>query len=126
MCKQALNSFIMQIPADMVVNQMIVAMMANDKHPSQIIYQVGSSMRNPINISNLREFGLQYFTKHPLVNKYGKPVRARKFKILKTTASFSINMAIRFVLPLKVCFKYMFQILCQLFNLTDCKAFSFI
>ncbi|KAJ0020303.1 hypothetical protein Pint_31923 [Pistacia integerrima] len=91
------------IPADMVVSQIIVAMMANANQSSQIIYQFVSSMRKPLNFSNPQEFSIWYFAKRPLINKNGKPATTGKFKILKTPTRFRLSMAIRYVLPLKVC-----------------------
>ncbi|KAJ0083290.1 hypothetical protein Patl1_29587 [Pistacia atlantica] len=41
------------MPVDMVVNSMIMAMTANTRQSSQMIYQVGSSMRNPIKLTNV-------------------------------------------------------------------------
>lgn len=56
----------MQIPADMVVNAIIVAMVAHANRPSEnAIYQVGSSVRNPMRYTNLQDCGFNYFTNKP-------------------------------------------------------------
>lgn len=97
---------ILQIPADMVVNAMIVAMAAHaDKHSNDLheaIYQVGSSVSNPIRFSFLQDYAFQYFSKHPWINKEGKPIKVGKVTVFKTMESFHRFMAIRYFLPLKV------------------------
>lgn len=96
------NSIVDVIPADMVVNSIIVAMMANANHQSyEIIYQIGSSMRNPLRYQNIQDFGLHYFTEKPWINKDGNPVKVGKITVLSTMDSFYIYMAIRYFIPLK-------------------------
>ncbi|GJX20534.1 fatty acyl-CoA reductase 3 [Tanacetum coccineum] len=49
------------IPGDMVINAMIVAMVTHMNKPySRIIYNVGSSMSNPVNISSFKNCVLKY------------------------------------------------------------------
>ncbi|XP_062086569.1 putative fatty acyl-CoA reductase 7 [Humulus lupulus] len=91
------------IPGDMVVNAIIMAIQAQEKNSSGIIYQVGSSMRNPINISQICNLIFRYFTKHPLVNKEDeKPIRVGKLTLFKHITTFRMYIAIRFALPLKI------------------------
>ncbi|KAL6196148.1 hypothetical protein ACLB2K_031763 [Fragaria x ananassa] len=90
------------IPVDMLVNSIIVAMVVNSNQSSgNIIYQVGSSSRNPLNFFQMHEFIFQYFTKNPWVNKDGEPVIVTKGTILTTMATFRMYMNIRYMLPLK-------------------------
>ncbi|XVE79280.1 hypothetical protein DITRI_Ditri14bG0045100 [Diplodiscus trichospermus] len=90
------------IPADMVVNAMIVAMIAHASHqPSETIYQVGSSMRNPVKYCNLQDYGFRYFSKKPWINKDGKPVIVGKIRVMDSMASFHRYMSLRYLLPLK-------------------------
>ncbi|KAL2511100.1 Fatty acyl-CoA reductase 3 [Abeliophyllum distichum] len=90
------------IPADMVVNAMIVAMVAHANQPNdQTIYHIGSSLSNPLESTMFQEYGLQYFTKHPWINKEGKPVIVGKVKVLSTMDSFQTYITIRYLLPLK-------------------------
>lgn len=51
-----------QIPADMVVNAMIITMMdhARKEKPGHVIYQVGSWRRNGIKYGDLKHFTEQY------------------------------------------------------------------
>ena len=96
----------MQIPADMVVNVVISAMVVNAKanqySADPIIYHVGSSMRNPIKISDLHEFLYTYFNKHPYIDKNGNKVQVSKGTILDKWDKFQRYVAIRYLLPLKV------------------------
>ena len=92
----------MQIPADMVVNAIIVAMVAHANQPCDIIYQLGSSVRNPMRNINLQDFGFRYFTQKPWINKDGKPVVVGKMLVLSSMDSFRRYMAIRYLFLLKV------------------------
>ncbi|KAL2593830.1 hypothetical protein AAZV13_12G151200 [Glycine max] len=89
------------IPADMVVNAMLVAMVAHANQPSDIIYHVGSSVVNPVMYLNLRDYSVRYFTEKPWINRDGKPVKVGKFTILRNMDSFRKYMYIRYLLPLK-------------------------
>ncbi|KAH7541749.1 fatty acyl-CoA reductase 3 [Ziziphus jujuba] len=99
------------IPADLVVNAIIVAMAAHGhlylgggshhKHNSSIIYQVGSSVRNPVRYSNLQDYGFRYFTKKPWIGKDGKPVKVGHVTVLSSMASFRRYMTLRYLLFLK-------------------------
>ena len=97
----------MQIPADMVVDTMLMVMVVNaNQHCSAdsiLIYHVGSSMRNPIKFSNLHKFSYCYFTKNPYIDRNGKAVQISKGTVLTSWAKFQRYMAIRYLLPLKVC-----------------------
>jgi fatty acyl-CoA reductase len=93
-----------QIPADFVVNAMIVAMVAHANQPSDVIYQVGTSVSNPVRNEHLQELGYRYFSQKPWIDKEGKPVKVSKALVLGDMASFQRYMTIRYLLPLKVCF----------------------
>ncbi|CAK7329346.1 unnamed protein product [Dovyalis caffra] len=89
------------IPADMVVNAIIVAMVARAKQHSEIIYHLGSSLRNPVKLSDLHDFSFCYFSDHPWINKDGEPVKISRGTILSSMSKFYTYMAFRFLLPLK-------------------------
>ncbi|KAK4284226.1 hypothetical protein QN277_001085 [Acacia crassicarpa] len=89
------------IPAGMVVNAMLVAMVAHANEADGIIYHVGSSMRNPVRYSNLRDYSFRYFTSKPLTNKDGKIVKVGTVTVLKSMDSFRTYMFIRYMLLLK-------------------------
>ncbi|KAJ6386177.1 hypothetical protein OIU77_029193 [Salix suchowensis] len=67
------------VPADMVVSAIIVAMVARAKQHPEIIYHLGSSLRNP----------------------EGESVKIGKGIALTSMAKFYMYMALRFLLPLK-------------------------
>ncbi|KAK4492259.1 hypothetical protein RD792_003062 [Penstemon davidsonii] len=106
------------IPADMVVNAMIAAMVAqlnNHEGDGMGIYHVGSSVSNPVAFSCVQDYGLRYFTEHPWINKDGKPVIVGKVKVLSTMDSFQRYMAMHYLLPLKIL---------QLVNIVCCQYFQ--
>ncbi|XP_027927126.1 fatty acyl-CoA reductase 3-like [Vigna unguiculata] len=96
-----INGVVDVVPADMVVNAMLVAMVAHAKQPSDIIYHVGSSVRNPVTYLNLQDFGLKYFTAKPWINKDGTPVKVGRVTVLTSMDSFQRYMFLRYLLPLK-------------------------
>ncbi|CAA0810677.1 Fatty acyl-CoA reductase 3 [Striga hermonthica] len=105
------------IPADMVVNAMIVSMVAhaNDNGGNDNIYHVGSSVSNPVEFSWLQDYALKYFTRHPWINKHGKPVIVGKVNVLSSMDSFQRYMTVRYILPLKAL---------QLLNMLSCQYFQ--
>ncbi|KFK30008.1 hypothetical protein AALP_AA7G205800 [Arabis alpina] len=88
------------IPADMVVNFILVSMAAQ-VGKKEIIYHVGSSLRNPLKNEIFPQVAYKYFTNKPWVNKDGKPVCVRNLEILSSMASFHRYMAIHYSIPLK-------------------------
>ncbi|TKY67085.1 Fatty acyl-CoA reductase 3 [Spatholobus suberectus] len=96
------HQFNKQIPADMVVNAILVAMVAHAHHPSDdVIYHVSSSVRRPLRYSNLQDYGLRYFTAKPWINKDGRPVKVGKVTVLSNMDSFRRYMFIRYLIVLK-------------------------
>ncbi|KAK9120183.1 hypothetical protein Scep_018276 [Stephania cephalantha] len=89
------------VPGDMVANAMIVAMITRANQASEIIYQVGSSLRNPALLSLFRDVAFQYFSRNPWTGKDGKQVRVPKAILFDSVASFNRHMAVQYVLPLK-------------------------
>ncbi|CAJ2659300.1 fatty acyl-CoA reductase 3-like [Trifolium pratense] len=112
-----LDAVVDVIPADMVVNAIIVAMVAHANQPSDdhIIYHVGSSVRNPITYRDFREYNFKYFTEKPWINKDGKPVKVDRVTVFSNLASFRRYMFIRYLLPLKG-LEVANTILCQYFQ----------
>ncbi|KAH9659994.1 Fatty acyl-CoA reductase 3 [Citrus sinensis] len=93
----------MQIPADMVVNAMIVAMVAHAKQSSYVnIYRVGSSLRNPVTSMNILDYSFDYFTKKSWIDNIGKPVKVTKVIIFSRMVGFHGYMKIQYLLPLKL------------------------
>ncbi|KAK4482691.1 hypothetical protein RD792_009858 [Penstemon davidsonii] len=91
------------IPADMVVNAMIVAVVAHaDQTTDHAIYHVGSSMANPVLYSSLQDYGLRYFTEQPWLNKDREPVIVRKCTKLSTETMVNIYISFHYLIPLKI------------------------
>ena len=95
---------IMQMPADMVVNCMIMAMVAHANKSSWIIFHVGSSLRNPMKLTSLRHYMFRYFNGNPWISENGKSIKVGSGIVFSTMARFHEYMVIRYILPLKVCF----------------------
>ncbi|KAI3791814.1 hypothetical protein L2E82_05677 [Cichorium intybus] len=105
------------VPADMVVNAMIAAIMANaNQTSSETIYHVGSSISNPLKFPLLQKCAYQYFTQYPWTDqKDGKPVIVAECRGLKSMASFHRYITLRYMLPLQV-LKVVNIILCHAFE----------
>ncbi|PWA56797.1 alcohol-forming fatty acyl-CoA reductase [Artemisia annua] len=64
------------IPADMVINAMIVGMVAHTKQPySKIIYHVGSSTTNPMKVSSFKNYIFQRY----MTVRYIMPLKGVKY-----------------------------------------------
>lgn len=90
------------MPADMVVNSILVSMAAQAGKQEEIIYHVGSSRRNPVKNEKFPILAYQYFSTKPWINKDGKPVRVGNIEILSSMPSFHRYMTIRYLISLKV------------------------
>ncbi|KAM3232067.1 fatty acyl-CoA reductase 3 isoform X1 [Capsicum chacoense] len=110
------DSIIDVIPADMVVNAMIVTMVAQaGQRGSQMIYHVGTSVSHPIEFTWLQEYAFHHFSNHPYIDKQGKPVIVGKVNVLSSMDSFRRYMALRYLLPLKG-LEVVNTLLCQFFQ----------
>nr|XP_025657507.1 fatty acyl-CoA reductase 3-like [Arachis hypogaea] len=96
-----INGVVDVIPADMVVNAILVAMVAHAYHPSDAIYHVGSSVRNPVRYANLQDYVVRYFTAKPWINRDGIPVKVGQLTVLANMASFRRYMFIHYLFWLK-------------------------
>ncbi|CAL9247760.1 unnamed protein product [Arabidopsis halleri] len=108
-----LNAISDVIPADMVVNTMLVSMAAHAGGQKEMIYHVGSSMKNPFKNEKMPEIAYRYFTTKPWTNKEGKVVRVGKLDVLSSMPSFHRYMTIHYILPLKGL---------ELLNMVFCKS----
>ncbi|KAL4326660.1 fatty acyl-CoA reductase 3 [Arachis ipaensis] len=92
------------IPADMVVNAILAAMVghgSNNEACDEMIYHVGSSMANPVKYHDLRDYGFRYFSAKPCLDKEGNAIRVGKVTVLESMASFQRYLFIRYLVPLK-------------------------
>ncbi|WCJ41781.1 Fatty acyl-CoA reductase 3 [Euphorbia peplus] len=100
-----LEGIIDVIPADMVVNAIVVAMVAHANKPynsSNGIYHLGSSSRNPLRNYKFRDYIYHYFTNNPYVGKDGKPIKcSQPTIILNSMASYHRYMAFHYLPLLK-------------------------
>ncbi|CAN1158036.1 Alcohol-forming fatty acyl-CoA reductase [Linum perenne] len=119
------------IPADIVVNAIIVAMgmaVAVANKNLDLIYHLGSSRNNPIKVSDVHRIVVTFFKKNPWTDRRnGKVVRPKKITTFSSITSFRIYKTIHFQLPLKVlgmwnamlCNKY------QVRYMDSCRKFKF-
>lgn len=103
------------IPADMVVNAMIVAMVAHAYENGLFVYHVGSSVANPLRNSVAADEAYKYFSKHPCVGKDGNIVHVKEMRFLKSMSSFRRQMHRRYKAPLEV-FGVVNKVLCCTFT----------
>ncbi|CAM8961675.1 unnamed protein product [Rhodiola kirilowii] len=103
------------IPADMVVNSIIVAMAVHADKPGETVYQVGSSRRNPLKFKQVPGMGYGYFSRKPWIGKDGKAVVVGPVKIMGSMDTFHRYMYIRYMLPLKAL---------ELVNIASCHYFE--
>ncbi|KAG8483491.1 hypothetical protein CXB51_023148 [Gossypium anomalum] len=114
-----LNSALDVIPVDMVVNVMVVAIevhYAQHQYSCETIYHVGTSSKNPLKLSDLRNLSHYYFTKNPWIDTNGQKVEAGKLIVFSTINRFFLYMKIKYVLPLKVFLHKIILFLTRLFN----------
>jgi fatty acyl-CoA reductase len=110
-----INGIVDVIPADMVVNAILVAMVAHANQPCDVIYHVGSSLRNPFSYLNLQEYGLRHFKAKPWINKDGTIVKVGTVTVFTDIASFQRYIFFCYLLPLKG-LKLVNSVLCQYFQ----------
>ncbi|KAM7268810.1 hypothetical protein ACFE04_010976 [Oxalis oulophora] len=105
------------IPADMVVNSMMVAMEAHTTELSKsTIYHVGSSSINILKLRTCHDCAYHYFSQNPLKDKKsGKSIKIKKGILLSTTSEFSNYIYSHYGLPLKA-LRLANAIFCQKFR----------
>ncbi|XP_038902602.1 fatty acyl-CoA reductase 3-like [Benincasa hispida] len=97
------NTILDLIPADMVINGMIMIIVAHELQPSRqtIIYHMGSSMRNSLRRIDFHRYIFQYFTEKPWINEDGKSIKIKKLTFFDNLASFHTYMTIHHLVFLK-------------------------
>ncbi|XP_022944111.1 fatty acyl-CoA reductase 3-like [Cucurbita moschata] len=111
------SSILDVIPADMVVNGIIMAILAHKLQPfgHTLIYHIGSSMRNAMSNIDLCSYILQYFTEKPWIDKDGKTIKIKKLTLFNDMASFHRHMTIRYLIFLKG-FEFVNRAFCYAFQ----------
>ncbi|CAN6438789.1 unnamed protein product [Victoria cruziana] len=89
------------VPADMVVNAMLVSMVAHSCQAGSFIYHVGTSKQNPVTPSTMADSGYRYFSKNPLKGKDGKAISVSKFYIYTSADDFKKHMNFYCNMPLQ-------------------------
>ncbi|CAN8229533.1 unnamed protein product [Cochlearia groenlandica] len=110
-----LNAISDLMPADMVVNSTLVAMAAQAGKGKEIIYHVGSSLRNPLKNEKFPEIAHKYFSSKPWITKDGKVVKVKNIEILNSMDSFHRYMTIHYLIALKG-LEIMNMVLCKLLD----------
>ncbi|KAK6144208.1 hypothetical protein DH2020_021028 [Rehmannia glutinosa] len=92
------------VPGDMVVNSILVAMAIHSQKPSHelIIYQVGSSLRNPIKCTEVKELMYKYLKKKPLIDNKGKLIKVGNPTLVSSITIFHRYIRLRYLPFLKV------------------------
>lgn len=91
-----------QIPADLVVNALLAAMTKHAQTPRLKVYQVASSVVNPMSFNILADVSLELFTKDPMMDKNGQPIRVQRMNFVQSMTAFNLYLWFVYQLPLKV------------------------
>ncbi|KAF3642530.1 putative transmembrane emp24 domain-containing protein p24delta3-like, partial [Capsicum annuum] len=97
------QSIMDEIPADMVVNSVIAAMVAHqDPSSHTVVYHISSSKRNQLKSGDIIQFFVDYFKKNPWIDESGKPVKVKKFHVLVSMDMLHKYITIHYMPSLKV------------------------
>ncbi|CAN6438792.1 unnamed protein product [Victoria cruziana] len=89
------------IPADMVVNSMLVSMVAHSRQSASFIYHVGSSKQNPLRTSIIADCAYRYFSKSPVKGRDGKAIAVPKAYLYTSMDDFRKYMNFHYNMPLQ-------------------------
>ncbi|KAL8041638.1 hypothetical protein ABFX02_10G177600 [Erythranthe guttata] len=89
------NGVLDVVPADMVVNATLAAMAKHgtSAKPGCNIYQVASSVANPLFLKDLVQFVYQHFTSSPFIDSKGIPVRVPPLQLHVSKEDFSAYLS---------------------------------
>uniref|UniRef100_A0ACD5XPW1 Uncharacterized protein n=1 Tax=Avena sativa TaxID=4498 RepID=A0ACD5XPW1_AVESA len=90
------------VPADMVVNATLVAMVVHWNEKGRAIYHVSSSLRNPLAGYLFEDACLDYFSIHPRTLENGKPLENRRPYLFKRFSFFRAYLILMYKLPLEI------------------------
>uniref|UniRef100_A0ACD5YCE4 Uncharacterized protein n=1 Tax=Avena sativa TaxID=4498 RepID=A0ACD5YCE4_AVESA len=90
------------VPADMVVNVTLVAMVVHWNEKGRAIYHVSSSLRNPLAGYLFEDACLDYFSIHPRTLENGKPLENRRPYLFKRFSFFRAYLILMYKLPLEI------------------------
>ncbi|KAG8367972.1 hypothetical protein BUALT_Bualt16G0128200 [Buddleja alternifolia] len=88
------NGVLDVVPADMVVNATLAAMAKHGTagKPEYNIYQVASSVVNPLVFKDLAKLLYEHFNSSPFIDSSGSPVRVPKMKLFNSMEDFSSHL----------------------------------
>ncbi|KAJ7545775.1 hypothetical protein O6H91_08G009800 [Diphasiastrum complanatum] len=78
------------VPADMVVNATLAAMAKHIRQPGLRVYQIGSSVVNPLVFERIAKLLYQHFRSQPFMDQKGKPIIMPKLRLFKNKDSLYI------------------------------------
>ncbi|GLJ37424.1 hypothetical protein SUGI_0760310 [Cryptomeria japonica] len=96
------NLIIDVVPVDMVVNCMIACMYKHAKEPDLFIYQVATSVENPLFYDVGVTAAYNYFLLHPCKTKKGKIVKVERPFVIRSMESFRQYMKLHYKIPIEV------------------------
>ncbi|KAF5207251.1 Fatty acyl-coa reductase [Thalictrum thalictroides] len=82
------------VPADMVVNAILAAMAKHGAagEPGMNIYQIASSVVNPLVFQDLAKLLFEHFKSSPCIDSKGEPINVPKMKLFSSIDDFSSHM----------------------------------
>ncbi|GLJ37427.1 hypothetical protein SUGI_0760390 [Cryptomeria japonica] len=96
------NLIVDVIPVDMVANCMIASMYKHAKQSDLFIYQVATSVENPLFYDVGVDAAYKYFVSHPCTTKEGKMVEVKIPFILRSMESFQQYMKLYYKIPIEM------------------------
>ncbi|KAH9326783.1 hypothetical protein KI387_006961, partial [Taxus chinensis] len=86
------NGVVDVVPADMVVNATLAAMAKHAGKPGLEVYQVGSSVANPLLFGDLANSVTRHFKEKPYVDNKGNPVKVNRVQLFSEIDDFVTHM----------------------------------
>ena len=68
------------VPVDVVVNALLAALPTVARDGGVQVYQVATSSKNPITLGELYDLIFNYFKKHPMLDRKGRPILIRRLR----------------------------------------------
>ncbi|XP_072979734.1 probable fatty acyl-CoA reductase 4 [Typha angustifolia] len=88
------------VPGDTVVNAMMAILAAHSHESSSFIYQIGSSLQNPLTIGEFISMAYRYCVQNPFTKRDGSLIKVKQVQ-LTTMAVFQICMSLLLKVPLQ-------------------------
>ncbi|KAH9326782.1 hypothetical protein KI387_006960, partial [Taxus chinensis] len=86
------NGVLDVVPADMVVNATLAAMAKHAAKPGLQVYQVGSSVANPLKFGELVGIMTEHFKSNPFADGKGNHVALKKMQLFRDAEEFSTHI----------------------------------